>query len=129
MKGILVKALVLVGLASGCGPSEKAWDITAPPAVESPARAGQAEKADTEAVARGNNDFAFDLHRKLSGDNVLVSPFSVSAALAMTYAGAKGETAAEMAKALRFPFEGDRLHLGCAGLLGSLSDTGALLKP
>src|SRR5262249_1444487 len=37
--------------------------------------------------------------------NLFFSPYSVSTALAMTYAGARGDTAAEMAKVLHFPAE------------------------
>lgn len=43
-------------------------------------------------------------------DDVFVSPHSVSSALAMTYAGARGETAAEMRKALHFTLPDERLH-------------------
>ena len=44
-------------------------------------------------MVQGNNDFAFDLYRALSDGegNLFYSPFSISQALAMTFAGAKGE--------------------------------------
>lgn len=53
-------------------------------------------------VAAGNTAFALDLYGKLRGrdGNLFVSPFSISAALAMTQAGAHGETLAEMEKVL-----------------------------
>jgi serine protease inhibitor len=64
------------------------------------------------ALVRGNDQFAFDLYGQLRGENgnVFFSPYSISTALGMTYAGARGPTATEMATALRFPLTGDRLH-------------------
>jgi serpin B len=60
--------------------------------------------ADINELVQGNNAFAFDLYRRLSAKdgNVVFSPYSISSALAMTYAGARGRTANEMAKVLHF---------------------------
>ncbi len=57
---------------------------------------------DRAAVVDGNNAFAFDLYQAISdGDaNLIFSPYSISMALAMVYAGARGETAQEMADTL-----------------------------
>ncbi len=54
-------------------------------------------------VAKANNKFAFDLYGRLQGDNVFFSPYSISAALAMVYEGAKGRTAEEIADVFGFP--------------------------
>jgi len=57
------------------------------------------------AVVAANNQFAIDLFHKFNpGDskNCFFSPYSVSSALAMTWAGARGNTATQMASALRF---------------------------
>ncbi len=56
------------------------------------------------AIATGNNAFAFDLLRQLQTEtgNVFYSPYSISSALAMTWAGARGNTEAQMAQVLHF---------------------------
>ena len=63
-------------------------------------------------LARGNNAFAFDLYSQLGNDsgNLFFSPISVRLALAMTYAGAQGETARQMEQALRFTLKDAPLH-------------------
>lgn len=56
-------------------------------------------------VARANAAFALDLFRELAGEsdgNLVIGPHSISAALSMVWAGARGETAAEMAGVLHF---------------------------
>ena len=65
-----------------------------------------------DALVQGNTAFALDLYGSLieGHANLFVSPFSISTALAMTYAGARGETAAQMAQALHFPLEPGQLH-------------------
>jgi serpin B len=67
--------------------------------------------ADQQALTAGNRAFALDLYRQLAaGDNLFFSPLSISVAMAMTYAGAAGGTADEMASALRFSLPQERLH-------------------
>lgn len=69
--------------------------------------------ADLEQLASANNAFALDLYRQLAEDNsgnLFMSPYSVSLALAMTYAGARGNTATEMADSLHFNLPDSRLH-------------------
>lgn len=70
--------------------------------------------ADGEALRAGNTAFAIDLYKSLGADspneNLFFSPHSISTALAMTYAGARGTTADEMAKTLHFTLPQDRLH-------------------
>jgi serpin B len=76
--------------------------------------------ADVEALVEGNMAFGFDLYRLLADqhgdDNLFYSPHSLSLALAMTYAGARGVTEEEMAEALRFVLPQDSLHNAFNGL-------------
>ena len=53
--------------------------------------------------------------------NLFFSPASVSTALAMTYAGARGDTATEMAKTLHFTLPPERLHPAMGALLADLN--------
>ena len=63
------------------------------------------ETDDLKAVATGNVKFALKLYDQLNNQkgNLFLSPYSISTALAMTHAGARGETETEMTKALQFP--------------------------
>jgi serine protease inhibitor len=71
-----------------------------------------ADQAQKEIVVKGNNQFGLDLYGKLreKEGNLFFSPYSISTALAMTYAGARGQTAEEMAKTLHFDLDHDKLH-------------------
>jgi len=64
-----------------------------------------AEKVHARIVAKRNNEFALELYAKLRQreGNLFFSPYSISTALAMTYAGARGQTDTQMAKVLHFP--------------------------
>jgi serpin B len=56
--------------------------------------------AQVREVVRGNTAFAVDLYQRLRSDegNLFFSPYSLSAALAMVYAGAKDGTQQQMAQ-------------------------------
>jgi len=62
-------------------------------------------------ITNGNNEFALNLYSQIknlsevknSEGNMFFSPYSISTALAMTYTGARGNTAAEMATVLNLP--------------------------
>jgi len=59
----------------------------------------------SELIARGNNQFTLDIYRKLAAGqyNLFLSPYSISTALAMTYLGAHGRTATQMAATMNYP--------------------------
>lgn len=74
-------------------------------------------------VVNGNNRFAADLYSHLkdkTSGNLFFSPYSISAALAMTYAGSAGETQKQMAQVLHFTAPEAKLHQAMARLRESL---------
>ncbi len=86
---------------------------TAPIPTVPPARdVSTATDEEIESLVAGNSSFALGLYRTLSaGDgNLFFSPYSISQALAMTYAGARGETERQMADTLHFTLPQDTLH-------------------
>jgi serpin B len=70
------------------------------------------ENTELSTQVGGNTDFALDLYQQLRTEdgNIFYSPYSLSVALAMTYAGARGETEQEMADALCFLLSQEQLH-------------------
>ena len=93
-------------------------------AALSTAFAGDPSESDIAAVVSGNHEFALDLYAKLAGQepgNLFFSPYSVSTALAMTYAGARGNTEAQMASALHFPLPQDDLHAAFGSVIADLN--------
>ena len=68
---------------------------------------------DLATLAAGNTSFALALYRQVAGEgdeNLFFSPYSISLALAMTYAGAAGETEIQMAETLSFRLSQEGLH-------------------
>jgi serpin B len=125
MKDILRSVLVLIvllglvgcnGLGGGPGGGQKAVQSARSDKerVTSPAVAAP----DLAELVGGNSAFAFDLYRVLGAEdeNLFYSPYSISLALAMTYAGARGETERQMSRALHFVLSQERLHPAFNGL-------------
>jgi serpin B len=82
--------LILMAIASPCFGADK-------PAAK--------QRIDQQIVVEANNKFALELYAKLQArqGNLFFSPYSISTALAMAYAGARGQTEEQMAKTLHFP--------------------------
>ncbi len=97
--------------------------------------AGACPASDVEDLAADNTRFALKLYRELNdgSGNLFFSPYSISTAMAMTWGGARGETASQMAGALGFTLKPDkesgplgrqRLHAAFGELQRSLRATG-----
>jgi serpin B len=76
-----------------------------------------------EILVQGNGTFALDLYARVKDGegNRFLSPFSISCALAMTYAGAQEETALQMAKAMHFTLPPGKLHPAFHRLISELN--------
>jgi serpin B len=81
-------------------------------------KSGTERDVETTQVVFGNNRFALELYEALreGKGNRLFSPYSIFVALAMTYAGAREETATQLARALHLPPEQQTLHPALATL-------------
>ena len=104
--GLLAACVTACGLPEPAEPTPKAANESESPPPQAPAE-------DLRALADGNNAFAIDLYKKLAETekgNIVVSPYSIRTALAMTYAGARGRTAEEMRKVLHFTLPDEKLH-------------------
>jgi serine protease inhibitor len=86
--GLLVVAVVLWAVIAH-------WRVMPRPFAATP---------EIKAAVDGNTAFALDLYQKLKDrpGNLFFSPYSISTVLAMTYAGARGQTETEMSKVLHF---------------------------
>jgi serine protease inhibitor len=90
---------------------------------------GEAVSLSSNAVARveGNTAFAFELYSRLKGinGNLLFSPWSISSAMAMTYVGARENTARQLASTLHFDANLERLRAALGELRETLAKPGA----
>ncbi|MDO5114500.1 MAG: serpin family protein [Synergistaceae bacterium] len=79
-------------------------------------------KALSANAALSVNKFTFDLYREIAaerkGENIFISPYSVTSALAMTYAGARGITEREMERVLSINPD---IHKSMGALIGELN--------
>ena len=69
---------------------------------------------DFDEFVQDNNDFALDLYNEIKmtidSGNLFLSPYSLSCALAMVWAGAKGDTETQMAEVLNYSFSQVEMH-------------------
>ena len=82
------------------------------------------QAADFDTATKATNELGVDLYKQFAtGDkNICLSPYSIQSALAMTFAGAEGDTRAEMARVLHFPYNDTQIHASFAALQSSLNE-------
>jgi serpin B len=125
MRRVLFAAAIVLLLVA-CGLGTYFWSRVPPVAPSPPSTIAPGDPQARKVVVQGSNAFAFDLYERLSGDsgNLIYSPYSISAALAMTRLGAQGETADQMTKVLQLPTEPSQVSEGYANLLHELNGVG-----
>ena len=118
------RAVALAASLAACGPGDPAGVATA--SGSTGAAPGNrdttaATSEDVDALVAGNTAFALDLYSRLreTEGNLAFSPASISLALGMTFAGARGDTAGEMARTLHFERAGDGVHPAFGALLAA----------
>jgi serpin B len=87
------------------------------------AQAPLSSASDQAEAVSGSNAFAVDLYAQLRSQpgNLFFSPESISTAFAMAYAGARGQTAAEMQHVFHFTLPPERLHPTMGALLTAMN--------
>ena len=82
------------------------------------------DASEVKSVVEGNTAFAIELYQQLKSQpgNLFFSPYSISSALAMAYGGARGQTEAEMAKALHFSQPSQDTHAAFATLAARMKE-------
>ncbi len=87
---------------------------------------GAARVTDEQMVVTGNTRFALELYGKLKDKqgNLFLSPYSISTALALAYAGARGNTASGMARTLYLELAPERFHPALARLINEMNEIG-----
>jgi len=108
-----------IAVEGGTPPRSKKWVITVigrgviwPPVPQPKPRTVLEIAPKVAELVSGNTEFAFDLYQAVRAreGNLLYSPYSVSLALAMAYAGARGTTEEEMAEVLHFTLPQEDFH-------------------
>jgi serpin B len=114
-----IASLTAVLLAAGCdtrhdGDDSPVLEQQVEVAASKLARNKTPSSTNVPTLAAGNRAFAFALYQQLAkkepNENLVFSPYSISTALAMAYAGARGKTADEMKSSLRFTLDNGTLH-------------------
>ena len=116
---IALSVIAVAGVATAAVLFLFPYEPTQPPSVDDTG----STQAGIQEVANANNKFAFDFYSEINKNeesNIFYSPYSISAALAMTYEGAKGETADEMKSVFHFP-ESNILRPNFAAIYNNLN--------
>jgi len=124
----LVEVLAVMVAVSGCGTAAPGVGLAQASTAQSDkprAEAPPMDVAKVEELVQGNTRFAMELYRQLldAEANQFLSPYSISLALAMTYAGAEGSTEAAMQEALHYVL-GEDTHVAFNALERALADRG-----
>ena len=104
----LLSIFLVLPVVACAQPAAAGLEISDKPRVTSPV----VSPTDQVSLVDGDSAFAFELYQSLKekDGNLFYSPHSISLALAMTYAGARSETAQQMADTLHFTLPQERLH-------------------
>lgn len=122
---LIVRLLTVVALAFAAGCGKQATDVSLP-AGSGPLERPAASDDAISAVATATNNFAVNLYRRLAATegNIFFSPSSVTAAMSMVGAGARGTTAQEMAGVLGVDVVLEPAHAALGALLFDVSAAG-----
>lgn len=108
----IVFLLIVLGLTSCQTGANRVPGVAVAQSIKSRLTTANATADEAARLVSDNRAFAVDLYRQLktARANLFFSPYSISSALGMTYAGARDATAEQMAKAMRFTLPAERLH-------------------
>jgi serine protease inhibitor len=122
MPATLVSGLLFVGVFFALNSRQK--PLNSIPLVKPPQQ--QLANKDMGTLVKGNTQFALNLYQQLASqtttENIFFSPYSISTALAMTSAGARGKTATQMNESLNFTLPPTTLHPAFAQLTYQLTN-------
>jgi serpin B len=131
IKAVLSLAVlaVTVLLLAGCvGPGQPGQETPTPgqTSQQTPVQmpAGPPSPA-SESIADANNHFALDIYSRLAQDtdgNIFFSPYSISSAMAITFEGARGETAEEILSVFHFPQNRTLMREGFSGTIAAINN-------
>lgn len=110
--GVIISTIVLSSLVSCSQPTNQPIKATLAQSDKPRQTAPAVSASDMDIMVEGNSAFAFKIYQALkdTDGNLFYSPYSISEALAMTYAGARGETEAQMKETLQFQLAQQALH-------------------
>lgn len=106
---VIMCVMLLAGCTASPTPSAQTKTLTGKLAYET---APQFSEDELQQLVESQNGFARAIfaYEAEAKENLVISPYSVYQVLSMLYAGAAGETAAEMRQTMRLPWEDARLH-------------------
>ncbi|HEY5951741.1 MAG TPA: serpin family protein [Kofleriaceae bacterium] len=119
MKRLLITAALLVACKDKAPPPSTTTAPPAPPVapaadakeafVQHEVKTDMPPPAEITSLVKANNHFALELWTHAGPGNNAISPLSISTALAMAWAGAKGDTAEQMRKTMHLEGKTDSL--------------------